>query len=57
MALKNALLWIFPEKQQQLCVYHVNANIRTKIISRWKKSADELDALIGPKGSDEVYLA
>jgi hypothetical protein len=28
MALKNALETVFPSGQQQLCVYHINANIR-----------------------------
>lgn len=37
MALKNALLRVFPQTQQQLCVYHINANINAKIKSRWKE--------------------
>lgn len=31
-ALRNALNRIFPSTQQQLWVYHINANIRSKII-------------------------
>jgi hypothetical protein len=35
-ALRNALAATFPLAQQQLCIYHINANVRSKIISRWK---------------------
>lgn len=37
LALKNALLRVFPQTQQQLCVYHINANINAKIKARWKE--------------------
>ena len=40
MALKNARSHTFPLAQQQLCVYQINANIHTKVFSRWKNSAD-----------------
>lgn len=46
-ALKNALKSVFPSAQQQLCVYHINANVRARIRSRWKgedgRSDDEAD--------------
>lgn len=35
-ALKNAISLSFLSAQQQLCVYHINANVRSKIRSRWK---------------------
>ncbi|RKK67063.1 hypothetical protein BFJ63_vAg15835 [Fusarium oxysporum f. sp. narcissi] len=34
-ALKTALSVTFPDAQQQLCIYHINANVRGKISSRW----------------------
>lgn len=37
IALKNALLQVFPQTQQQLCVYHINTNINAKIKLRWKE--------------------
>ncbi|KJZ69123.1 hypothetical protein HIM_11491 [Hirsutella minnesotensis 3608] len=40
-ALKKALLRVFPLAQQQLCVFHVNANVNAKIKSRWR--SDEAD--------------
>ncbi|PTB59441.1 hypothetical protein M431DRAFT_478516 [Trichoderma harzianum CBS 226.95] len=36
MALKNALKAVFPSAQQQLCIYHVNANVNARIRSKWK---------------------
>ncbi|KAJ3453831.1 hypothetical protein MRS44_018463 [Fusarium solani] len=42
-ALKNALNQVFPTTQQQLCVWHINANVRAKIRSRW--NADDPDDL------------
>ena len=33
-ALKNALREIWPDTQQQLCVWHINANVRARIRSR-----------------------
>jgi hypothetical protein len=42
-ALKNALNQVFPTAQQQLCVWHINANVRAKIRSRW--NADDPDDL------------
>ena len=35
-ALRNALSRVFPNTQQQLCVYHINANVRVEIKTRWK---------------------
>lgn len=35
-ALKNALADTFPDAQQQLCVYHINANVWSKIVTHWK---------------------
>lgn len=35
-ALKNALRAFFPETQQQLCLYHINANVKGKINSLWR---------------------
>ncbi|KAJ3454821.1 hypothetical protein MRS44_013421 [Fusarium solani] len=34
-ALKTALAITFPDAQQQLCIYHMNAKVRGKISSRW----------------------
>ena len=42
-ALKNALERVFPDTQQQLCLYHINANIHAKIHTRWKKEEGEED--------------
>lgn len=42
-ALKNALNQVFPAAQQQLCVWHINANVKAKIRSRW--NSDDLDDL------------
>jgi hypothetical protein len=39
MALKNALMTVFPSGQQQLCVHHIKANIRARIRSK-RKSGD-----------------
>lgn len=39
--LRNALQRVFPEAQQQLCVYHINANIRKMIRRHWRPSADD----------------
>ena len=36
MALKNALTSIFPHSQQQFCVFHINANVKGHIESRWR---------------------
>lgn len=46
-ALKNALLGVFPLAQQQLCVFHINSNIRARIWSRWKDPANP-DGLDNP---------
>jgi len=42
-ALKNALSQVFPGAQQQLCVWHINANVRAKIRSRWKEANSPTD--------------
>jgi hypothetical protein len=42
-ALRNVLKDVFPRAQQQLCVYHINANIRSRIYSRWKKPGPAVD--------------
>lgn len=34
-ALKNTLASRFPDAQQQLCVFHMNSNVRARIRSRW----------------------
>ncbi|KAG6281548.1 hypothetical protein E4U48_006694 [Claviceps purpurea] len=36
-ALRKALNNVFPYTQQQLCVYHINTNVRSRIRSRWNK--------------------
>lgn len=41
LALKNALKSVFPGSQQQLCVYHINANVRARIRSTWKGGDDD----------------
>lgn len=57
-ALKNALERVFPKAQQQLCLYHINANVHAKITSRWKKDdSDEApdpdaDELAGPEATE-----
>jgi hypothetical protein len=47
-ALKNALNTHFPHAQQQLCVYHINANINARIRSAWKGSINDAN-----DGSDD----
>lgn len=42
-ALKNTLNLVFPSAQQQLCIRHINANVRGKIRSRW--NTDDPDDL------------
>ncbi|KAK1246767.1 hypothetical protein MKX08_000569 [Trichoderma sp. CBMAI-0020] len=54
MALKNALETVFPGTQQQLCVYHVNANVRGKIQARWKNKDGTSDA---DEAGDEAEAA
>ena len=56
MALKNALFRVFPLTQQQLCLFHINANVNTKIKLRWKDSADEPDEPIRDEESDQLYV-
>lgn len=35
---------MFPEAQQQLCVYHINANVRKHIYRKWKgPGANDID--------------
>lgn len=41
--LKNALAQAFPRAQQQLCVWHINANVRAKIRSRWRDNTQGRD--------------
>lgn len=56
MALKNALETVFPGAQQQLCVYHVNANVRGKIQARWKNkdgTSDTDEAGDGAEAAEE----
>ncbi|KAG6091789.1 hypothetical protein E4U30_006300 [Claviceps sp. LM220 group G6] len=36
-ALRKALNDVFPYTQQQLCVYHINTNVRSRIRSQWNK--------------------
>ncbi|KAG5986651.1 hypothetical protein E4U52_008390 [Claviceps spartinae] len=36
-ALRKALDDVFPYTQQQLCVYHINTNVRSRIRSQWNK--------------------
>ena len=50
-ALKNALLSVFPSSQQQLCIYHINSNIRARIWSRWKDPANP-DGVENPANDD-----
>jgi hypothetical protein len=52
VALRNALAIEFPEAQQQLCVYHVNANVRGRITSKWKGPAN-LEAAEGDNSDDD----
>ncbi|KFA60279.1 hypothetical protein S40285_07392 [Stachybotrys chlorohalonatus IBT 40285] len=40
-ALKNALAACFPLTQQQVCLYHINANVKGKINTLWKDPAPE----------------
>ena len=42
-ALRTALRKTFPHVQQQLCVYHIVANVRAKINARWKDPSDRDD--------------
>ena len=50
--LKNALSNAFPEAQQQLCVYHINANIRGRIFSKWKGPDDPADDAVDEAADD-----
>ncbi|KKO96460.1 hypothetical protein THAR02_11439 [Trichoderma harzianum] len=52
IALKNALKRTFPDAQQQLCLYHVMANVRARITSKWKKGEDD-----EPEASDEAVCS
>ncbi|EXU94915.1 MULE transposase domain protein [Metarhizium robertsii] len=46
-ALRAALTNTFPGAQQQLCVYHILANVRAKINARWKDTeGEDHDAII-----------
>ena len=54
--MKNVLLRVFSLTQQQLCLFHINANVNTKIKSRWKDSADEPDEPIRDEESDQLYV-
>ncbi|KAG5946872.1 hypothetical protein E4U59_002660 [Claviceps monticola] len=47
---KNALDDYFPSAQQQLCVYHINTNFRSRIRSRWKDGSDQ--TATAPENSD-----
>ena len=50
-ALRAALANTFPRAQQQLCVYHILANVRAKINTRWKdtESDDHDDFTVEPE--------
>jgi hypothetical protein len=39
-ALKNALLSLWPQTQQQLCVYHINANVKAHAYAKWHRQID-----------------
>ena len=50
-ALRTALAKTFPGAQQQLCVYHILANVRAKINARWREVSE--DDCIGEFEDDE----
>ena len=50
-ALRAALMNAFPDAQQQLCVYHILANVRAKINARWRDISNS--DLTGEYESDE----
>jgi hypothetical protein len=55
IALKNAVAWVWPRTQQQLCVYHINAHIRARIVKHWKGPADsDDDEANGPEAADRL---
>jgi hypothetical protein len=53
-ALRTALSNTFPGAQQQLCVYHILANVRAKINARWKDTEGDDDDDISVKSDNDV---
>ncbi|KID59545.1 hypothetical protein MAN_10589, partial [Metarhizium hybridum] len=57
-ALRAALTNTFPGAQQQLCVYHILANVRAKINARWKDTeGEDHDAIIVELDNDGNTLS
>ena len=57
-ALRTALTNTFPGAQQQLCVYHILANVRAKINARWKETeGDDGDDISVESDNDVNALA
>ncbi|OWT42250.1 MULE transposase domain-containing protein [Pochonia chlamydosporia 170] len=53
-ALRTALMSTFPGAQQQLCVYHILANVRAKINARWKGTEGDDDDDISVKSDNNL---
>ncbi|KID97270.1 transposase, partial [Metarhizium majus ARSEF 297] len=57
-ALRAALTNTFPGVQQQLCVYHILANVRAKINARWKDTeGDDHDDITVESDNDRNALS
>lgn len=52
-SLKNALPSVFPGTQQQLCVHHINGNVRERTRSKWKNPAGDEDADEDSRGDED----
>ena len=53
-ALRTALSNTFPGAQQQLCVYHILANVRAKINARWKDAEGDHHDDISVESDNDV---
>ncbi|OAQ58186.2 transposase [Pochonia chlamydosporia 170] len=53
-ALRTALSNTFPGAQQQLCVYHILANVRAKINARWKDTEGDNDGDASVESDNDV---
>ena len=50
--MKDALAEVWPDTQQQICIFHINQNVRKKIKSAWKKDANPDSGLEDDNDSD-----
>lgn len=50
-AMKNALKRVYPDSHQQLCIFHINKNVKLNTSKKWdKKESDRVNELLLAKG-------